>query len=156
MYPSSTFAGRVDQVRNAPVTVQNVVTYDVVLTVDNTDLRLKPGMTANVTIVTAHRDDALRVRTSALRFRPEPEAGGSGTAVASAGRAAPHGTRLWVVGEDGTPRAVPVTIGITGERFVEITSGVAEGEPVIVALRREPTASAAPRTPSFLPSGRRR
>src|SRR4029434_5042584 len=74
-YPSTTFVGRVDQVRNAPVTVQNVVTYDVVLTVDNADLRLKPGMTSNVTIVTAHRDEALRVRTSALRFRPAPEAG---------------------------------------------------------------------------------
>jgi HlyD family secretion protein len=153
-YPSTTFAARVDQVRNAPVTVQNVVTYDVVLTVDNANLRLKPGMTANVTIVTAHRADTLRVRTSALRFRPEPEAGGSGTAVASAERT-PHGTRLWVVGEDGAPRAVPVSVGIAGDRFTEITGGIAEGERAIIALRREPTESAAPRTPSFMPSGRR-
>jgi HlyD family secretion protein len=155
-YPSTTFAGRVDQVRNAPVTVQNVVTYDVVLTVDNSDLRLKPGMTANVTIVTAHRDDALRVRTSALRFRPAPESGGSGTAVAAAERNAPHGTRLWVVGDDGAPRPVPVTTGIAGERLTEITSGVTEGDRVIVALRRDPTAPATTRTPSFMPGGGRR
>src|SRR5690349_674167 len=69
-YPASSFVGRVEQVRNAPVTVQNVVTYDVIVSVDNADLRLKPGMTANVTIATATRPDALRVSTSALRFRP--------------------------------------------------------------------------------------
>ena len=155
-YPSSTFAGRVAQVRNAPVTLQNVVTYDVILRVDNTDLRLKPGMTANVIIATARRDDALRVRTSALRFRLPPDAGGPGTAVASAGRADQHGSRLWVVGADGAPRAVPVTTGIADDRFTEITSGVAEGDRVIIALERDPAAPAAPRAPSFMPGGGRR
>jgi HlyD family secretion protein len=153
-YPNSTFKGRVAQVRNAPVTLQNVVTYDVILRVDNTDMRLKPGMTANVTISTARREDALRVRTSALRFRP-PEVGGPGTAVASADHSDHHAARLWVIGPDGAPRAVPVTTGISDDRFTEIASGVAEGDRVIVALERDPQSPAAPRTPSFMPGGRR-
>ena len=70
-YPGRSFAGRVVQVRNAPVSIQNVVTYDVIVEVDNSDLELKPGMTATVAITTAHRDDALRVPLRALRFRPE-------------------------------------------------------------------------------------
>lgn len=65
-----TFTGRVVQVRNAPITVQNVVTYDTVIEVHNPDLKLKPGMTANVTIITARRDNALKVPNAALRFRP--------------------------------------------------------------------------------------
>jgi HlyD family secretion protein len=65
------FHGVVAQVRNAPITVQNVVTYDVVIAVDNPKLELKPGMTANVTVTTAKRDDALRVPVRALRFKPE-------------------------------------------------------------------------------------
>ncbi len=69
-YPARPFHGRVAQVRNAPVAVQNVVTYDVLVGVDNADLRLKPGMTANITITTASLPDVLRVPTSALRFRP--------------------------------------------------------------------------------------
>ena len=72
-YPSERFKGTVRQIRNAPQTVQNVVTYDAVLDVDNTDLKLKPGMTANITFVTAQRVDVLRVPNAALRFRPPPE-----------------------------------------------------------------------------------
>src|SRR4030081_3160380 len=68
-FPSRTFRGKVVQVRNAPITVQNVVTYDTVIGVSNPDLKLKPGMTANVSIVSAHRDDALKIANSALRFR---------------------------------------------------------------------------------------
>ncbi len=61
------------QIRNAPQTVQNVVTYDAVIDVDNSDLKLKPGMTANCTFIYAERDDALRVPNAALRFRPPAE-----------------------------------------------------------------------------------
>ncbi len=70
-YPERTFRGRVSEIRNAPLTVQNVVTYDVVIQVDNKDLKLKPGMTANVTIMVAHRDRVLKIPNAALRFRPE-------------------------------------------------------------------------------------
>src|SRR5947209_16700802 len=69
-FPMQTFHGKVVQVRNAPITVQNVVSYDTVIGVSNPDLKLKPGMTANVSIVVAHRDDVLQIKNAALRYRP--------------------------------------------------------------------------------------
>src|SRR6266699_848968 len=69
-FPMRTFHVKVVQVRNAPITVQNVVTYDTVIGVNNADLKLKPGMTANVSIVIAHRDDVLQIKNAALRYRP--------------------------------------------------------------------------------------
>jgi HlyD family secretion protein len=151
-YPGMPFDGRVEQVRNAPVTVLNVVTYDVVVGVDNPELRLKPGMTANVTITTARRDDAVRVLTSALRFRP-PAANGTGAA-AAVGPSDEH-RRVWVLGPDETPRAVAVRTGIADDRFTEIESGVAPGDRVITALRREATRRPAA-TPGFVPGIRGR
>lgn len=70
-YPERTFRGRVSEIRNAPLTVQNVVTYDVVIQVDNKDLKLKPGMTANVTIVVAHQEGVLKIPNAALRYQPQ-------------------------------------------------------------------------------------
>jgi len=121
-YPDETFKGRVSQVRNAAVTVQNVVTYDVVVTVDNKDLKLKPGMTAEVSVITAVARDVLRIPDAALRFRPfekgKPLPGGSGPAV-------------WVL-ENGQPVRVPVTIGISDGTYSELVSGeLKEGQPVI-------------------------
>jgi HlyD family secretion protein len=72
-YPTETFSGRIRQIRNAPQTVQNVVTYDAVIDVDNAELRLKPGMTANVTVVYDQRDDVLKIPNTALRFKPTAE-----------------------------------------------------------------------------------
>jgi len=72
-YPNEKFRGLIRQIRNAPQTVQNVVTYDAVIDVENPDLKLKPGMTANVTFIYAEKDDVLRVPNAALRFRPPPE-----------------------------------------------------------------------------------
>ena len=69
-YPDSTFRGIVDEIRIAPITVQNVVTYDVVVKVDNSDLKLKPGMTANVSIIVASKDGVLKIPNAALRFKP--------------------------------------------------------------------------------------
>src|SRR6202171_5050300 len=69
-FPARTFPGKVVQVRNAPITVQNVVTYDTVIGVSNSDLKLKPGMTANVSILIAHRDNVLQIKNAALRYRP--------------------------------------------------------------------------------------
>jgi HlyD family secretion protein len=77
-YPNTPFRGTVVQVRNAPITVQNVVTYDAVVQVANPELKLKPGMTANVSFLIAERADALKVPNAALRFQPDgasPEAG---------------------------------------------------------------------------------
>src|SRR5690349_15108679 len=69
-FPMRTFHGKVVQVRNAPITVQNVVTYDTVIGVSNSDLKLKPGMTANVSIIVAYKDNVLQIKNAALRFRP--------------------------------------------------------------------------------------
>ena len=152
-YPGATFNGRVTQVRNAPVTVQNVVTYDVVVTVDNQDRRLKPGMTANVTLTTATVENALRVSTSALRFRP-PAVDATAGAASAAGHAGGSGARVWRMGAQGQPVAVPVTTGVTDDRFTQITGGVDEGDAVIVALRREDAPAVAGRPPSFAPARR--
>ena len=70
-YPERTFRGKVSEIRNAPMTIQNVVTYDVVIQVDNKDLKLKPGMTANVSVLIAHKEGVLKVPNSALRFQPQ-------------------------------------------------------------------------------------
>ncbi|MFO0700178.1 MAG: efflux RND transporter periplasmic adaptor subunit [Nitrospira sp.] len=67
-YPGISFTGIIKQVRLAPISVQNVVTYNVVVSVDNADLRLKPGMTANVSIVVAQKDQVIKVPNAALRF----------------------------------------------------------------------------------------
>jgi len=72
-FPTDRFSGTVRQIRNSPQTVQNVVTYDAVIDVPNPDLKLRPGMTANVTFVYAEQSDALRIPNAALRFRPSPE-----------------------------------------------------------------------------------
>jgi HlyD family secretion protein len=72
-FPERTFVGKVTQVRNAPLTVQNVVTYDTIIEVNNADLKLKPGMTANVSIIVQRRENVLRLPNGALRFRPSEE-----------------------------------------------------------------------------------
>ncbi|HEY3594638.1 MAG TPA: efflux RND transporter periplasmic adaptor subunit, partial [Polyangiaceae bacterium] len=89
-YPQERFRGKVRQIRNAPITVQNVVTYDAVIDVDNPDLKLKPGMTANVSFTYARRDDVLRVPNSALRFRPPGELGRAASASAAPASSAPQ------------------------------------------------------------------
>ena len=78
-YQNTTFTGRVTQVRNAPITVQNVVTYDAVVHVANPDLKLKPGMTANVSFLVADRQDVIKIPTAALRFQPEGVAQDTGS-----------------------------------------------------------------------------
>src|SRR6478672_1139916 len=88
-FPTRTFHGKVVQVRNAPITVQNVVTYDTVIGVHNKDLKLKPGMTANVSIIIAQKDNVVQLKNAALRFRP-PEAA---TAEPPKSTASPSGQR---------------------------------------------------------------
>src|SRR5262249_23886183 len=86
-YQNTTFTGKVTQVRNAPITVQNVVTYDAVVQVANPDLKLKPGMTANISFLIADRQDVVKVPTSALRFQPD----GAAHETSSRDRQAPQG-----------------------------------------------------------------
>lgn len=85
-FPGRRFKGTVREIRNAPQTVQNVVTYDAVIDVENPELELKPGMTANVTVVVTEKDDVLKVPNAALRFRPGPEVIPSASAMADGDR----------------------------------------------------------------------
>jgi HlyD family secretion protein len=104
-YPERKFAGRVRQIRNAPTTVQNVVTYDVVIEVANPDLKLRPGMTANASLITAERSDVLKIPNAALRFRP-PESVLKETKPAATGAAQaakPGGTNGTQVATNGAP-----------------------------------------------------
>jgi len=91
-YPDTTFKGKVWQKRQAPITVQNVVTYDVVIQVQNRDFKLMPGMTANVSIIVASKTDVLRIPNAALRFRPAERAPEKATAGAARRRDPGYGS----------------------------------------------------------------
>lgn len=121
-YPDTFFVGKVSEVRNAPTTVSNVVTYDVIIKVDNPQLKLKPGMTANVSITVETRHDALRIPNAALRFKP-PVAAGKSESKEETQRM--KGTKVWVL-EQEKPRPVQVTIGISDGNYTEILSGQLE------------------------------
>lgn len=131
-YPGEVFHGRVRQVRNAPINVQNVVTYDVVVECENPGFRLKPGMTANVSIVVAKRDQALKVPTAALRFTPPTQAkSGGNTPPASMGRR----RVLWRQGVDQELEAVTVEVGISDGAYAEVvTPDLNEGDAVVIGL----------------------
>lgn len=141
-YGSRTFEGLVTQVRNAPTTVQNVVTYDVVVAVENPDLALKPGMTATVTITTAERKGAIRVPVRALRFRPETARAGEAPREAQRGE-----SRVWVL-RNGTLSPVDVQLGLRNETHAELLHGdLQPGDEVVVAMERQGARRSAPGLP---------
>lgn len=152
-YPDDTFEGTVLQVRLEATTESNVVTYEVVIDAPNPDLKLKPGLTANVTIFTLEKDDALAVPTKALRFVPDGELlAALGLHAEAAAEAEPSKRELWV--KQGTT-LVPryVTAGSASGELTEIVDGLNDGEEVAVCLtaeRTEPEA-AAERSP-FMPA----
>jgi HlyD family secretion protein len=115
-FPKRIFQGRVTQVRQAPISVQNVITYDVVITVPNPGLLLKPGMTATARIDTAEAMNVLRVPSQALRFTPA-----GGAKVGSGGSARAEQRTVWVM-RAGRMVAVPVTVGLDDDNFAEIKS----------------------------------
>jgi len=133
-YPGRTFTGTVTSIREAPINVQNVITYDAVIGVSNPDLALFPGMTANVKILVADRPNALRLPNAALRYHPP-------SAQPAAARASTAGTKvnslernIWILDHDNAPRRVAVTIGETDGTFTEVTGGsLHAGDRVIVA-----------------------
>ena len=158
-YPGEPFRGAIRDIRNAPQVVQNVVTYDAVIDVDNPDLKLKPGMTATVSVVTDRSRDVLTVPNSALRFRPEsPDAPGAGAGPGGGQRANAGGAggqrRERREAGDGEGEAAPVVIkrtvyvlaneklepreittGITDGRVTEVTGGtLKQGETVITGI----------------------
>ena len=143
-YPDTTFKGKVWQVRQAPITVQNVVTYDVVIQVDNRDLKLMPGMTANVMVIITTRHDVLKITNAAMRFRFSEKPAGAGTA----GATDKKGPSVWVL-ENDKPKRISITPGISDGNYTEIVSGdLKEGQQAIVEVLRKgkgPSTPAGPR-----------
>jgi HlyD family secretion protein len=160
-YPGEEFHGPISQVRQAPNTIQNVVTYQAVISADNPERKLRQGMTAAVKILTSQRDDAIAVPNAALRWRPEnappvsqPSAapsqapkgdrtmartagdrrGGGSLQDAAAGAQGPQGrpARVYEL-QDGKPVPVNVRVGISDGQRTEVLSGLNEGDQVIVA-----------------------
>jgi len=169
-FPGRRFRGEVSEIRNAAQTVQNVVTYDAVIKVNNEDLKLRPGMTANVTITYAEKNDALSVPSTALRFKPPASADASASAAASG---APPG-RQWTGGERGNggggrrgqgrggdsdqrtiwvmragaPVAVSVKLGVSDGTYTEVTDGpLKEGDQVALEASGGDTQAEAPKNP---------
>ncbi|MDY7233123.1 efflux RND transporter periplasmic adaptor subunit [Hyalangium rubrum] len=138
-YPGERFEGVIRQIRNAPQTVQNVVTYDAVIDVENPELKLKPGMTANVTLTTARKEDALAVPNAALRFKPPtpaPEQVQAASATGGSGGQprATDGSRTLYVLRDGSPTPVRVRLGVTDGSVTEVVSGeLREGDQAITS-----------------------
>ena len=140
-FPMRTFHGKVVQVRNAPITVQNVVTYDTVIGVSNPDLKLKPGMTANVSIIIAHKDNVLQIKNAALRYRTAEATPGEVRARSSAPAGArggagreqrPTGRTIYVL-SGGRPEPVQIKTGISDGVVTEVIEGLKEGDRVITA-----------------------
>ena len=160
-FPNRTFQGKVVQVRNAPITVQNVVTYDTVIGVNNPELKLKPGMTANVSIVSAHRDDALKLANSALRFRMpddspppskrDPSASGRQADGKSSGRAERRIERSVYLLASGNSKAEKVTIktGISDGITTEIVEGLKEGDRVVIGTSEKGNTTPPPSSNPF-------
>ncbi len=158
-FPAQTFSGEVVQIRKAPQVLQNVVTYDVVVSANNRDLKLLPGMTANVRIVTDQKESVLKVPNSALRFRPpgvedrpgpRPAGPGAGPAGAPGGpRSGGLAGRVWILGPGGKPQPVQVQLGVSDGSFTEVVGGVKEGQDVIVGQ----SASGDRPSPSGQPGG---
>ena len=154
-YSDQQFEGAVVQIRNAPVVTQNVVTYVTVIAVDNKELKLKPGMTANVTVETQRKDNLLKVPSAALRFKPKSvkdtkgdkkgmtgkNGGDRPEMAAKAGRPAADGKparkeggqTVYMLNAEGKPVPVSISTGITDGSFVEVVSGALnEGDDVVV------------------------
>src|ERR1041385_1156801 len=146
-FPTQTFHGKVVQVRNAPITVQNVVTYDTVIGVSNPDLKLKPGMTANVSIIIARKDDVLQLKNAALRYRPTEGGPPSSRNTASQGEPRSAGAMRQGMGRRerktsertvyllSGSRLTPVQIktGISDGVVTEVAEGLKEGDRVVTA-----------------------
>ena len=149
-YPDKHFTGSVSQVRLNPSIVQNVVTYPVIIDVDNPELLLKPGMTANVTVLIDQRENVLKVRSAALKFMPSmdkqvkmptrtrenshaasassnPDSGGQFRKWASS-------PKVWILGKEGRPKPVLVQTGLSDGSVTEVISdSLKEGEEVIIS-----------------------
>jgi len=170
-FPARTFHGKVVQVRNAPITVQNVVTYDTVIGLNNDDLKLKPGMTANVSIVIAHKDDVVKIPNGGLRYRPadatpEPRrspAPGSAGSGRSGGSGRPgsgprrdqKSERTVYVLRSNKPQPVTIKTGISDGVTTEVLEGLNDGDKVVTAQVSSANPTSSPPANPFAGGGRR-
>jgi len=160
-YPNETFHGKVVEVRNAPITVQNVVTYDTIIKVNNDELKLRPGMTANVSVIIAERKDALCVPNAAFRVKlpKETKKEEESLPAESDKREPPRrrarsqlrqdlpATRTVYLLKEGKPQPVKVKTGISDGAYTEIIEGLQEGDEVITFIRAAEKTTAAPSSP---------
>ena len=137
-YPEQSFKGKVVQIRSAPIINQNVVTYITVVNVDNSDLKLKPGMTANVAIEVDSKDNVLKLPPAALRFKPKTKADEQsavkrpGSPDMDKGQRKGKSKQVYIL-KDNKPVAVPVNTGISNNTSIEVVdSGLKEGDEVII------------------------
>jgi len=122
-YPDEIFIGKVTQVRNEAITTSNVVTYEVIIEIDNSEQKLKPGMTANVEIITAEKENVLLAPNKALRFFMEDEAG-------QTQRYQDKG--IWIM-QNGTPTRISIKTGVSDDEQTEISgNGINEGSEIIL------------------------
>jgi HlyD family secretion protein len=165
-YPYRTFYGSVTQVRNSPTTENNVVTYDCVISVTNSDYKLKPGMTANVSIIVAQHTNMLEIPNGALRFHPPGMVFGAADASPGGGMAqnsTPHmhadggtfGTRTVFVmsgqGQDPQLKPVQIKTGITDGINTEVLDGLKEGDKVVTGMAFDMSAAASGAPPFGMP-----
>lgn len=174
-FPGKDFDGKIEQMRINPQNVQNVVTYNVVIDVNNPEQKLKPGMTANLTITIDERNNVLKVPNSALRFTPQDGSGqrtggtgagggqnrrraqtdsaNGGEQVNFAPASAPvleGQTRIvWVLGQDGKPQSRRVKIGLTDGTSTEVVDGLNEGDMVITGQTIAGAKTQTTQTPGF-------
>lgn len=138
-YPDDVFKAKVRQVRQAPVEAQNVVSYLVIIDVDNVNGKLLPGMTANVEIITDVRTNVTRVPTNAMRFRPRladrPKPAAE-KAASTTGKKAVVRPKVYLVGDDAyRPVRRVIRTGLQGEEYTEIISGIKAGDKVLVRTK---------------------
>jgi len=138
-HPGGRFSGEVSQIRLAPQVSNNVVTYAVIATVDNPELKLLPGMTANARIRTDERADALKVPNEALRFRPL-DADGKPIRMDVGARVEGPGIpgRVWKPGSDGKPVPVALRLGVSDGRFTEVLAGALKEADAVILAQAEP------------------
>jgi HlyD family secretion protein len=153
-YPGVNFPGEVAQIRQAPLNVQNVVTYDVVVSLSNADLKLFPGMTANVRIIHGASPNALRLPAAALRFHPATAApaGASAQGQPKSGRRggapAAETQQMVYVLDAGQFKRVPVTLGLSDGNYTEVLSGLNQGQQVVTGTAGSTKSAPAPAPPN--------
>ena len=141
-YPGVVFPGVVAQIRQAPINVQNVITYDVVVQVENRELKLFPGMTANVRILTGRAPGALRIPVAALRFHP-PGAAAARMKGGSPQKSTQPKSTVYILDGHGQPKPIRVKLGLSDGNYSEVLDGLTEGQRIVIAAAGKPGSPAA-------------